>query len=43
MTDSADDHNQDRADRIGRLVSAVLLAGLAALFGYGFLVPLVFG
>ena len=33
----------DWADRVGKRVSAIFIAGLLALFIYGFLAPLVFG
>jgi len=37
----ADESAQNWADRIGRHISTVIIAALAALFAYGYLVPLV--
>ena len=39
----ANERNDDWADRIGKQVSTIFLACLAALFAYGYLVPLLSG
>jgi hypothetical protein len=38
-----DESPQDWADRIGKRVSTVVIALLAALFAVGYLVPIFFG
>ncbi len=38
-----DETTQDWADRVGKHISTVVIALLAALFAYAYLVPLVFG
>jgi hypothetical protein len=37
------EHEMDRATQVGKLLSAIFIACLCALFGYGYLVPLVMG
>jgi len=37
------ENDQDRFDLIGKRISTVFVALLAALFAYGYLVPIIFG
>jgi hypothetical protein len=37
------ENDQDRFDLIGKRISTVFIVLLAALFAYGYLVPIVFG
>jgi hypothetical protein len=43
LTMDMQEREMDRATQVGKLLSAIFVACLCALFAYGYLVPLVIG